>query len=101
MRRAPRMNSVTAVIRLRAPSPFGAPSRHSPDCYLWLSFGLRFLRQEADCPLPCSEAPRGPVALPDEQGPKPPEGGLGARAQAPRLAPSISTSPVDAPDERA
>ena len=27
--------------RLRAPSPFGAPSRHSPGCYLWLSFGLR------------------------------------------------------------
>src|SRR6185312_3996517 len=27
--------------RLRAPSPFGAPSRLSPGCYLWLSFGLR------------------------------------------------------------
>src|SRR6185437_4604665 len=41
VRRAPRMFRVTAVIRLRAPSPFGAPSRHSPGCYLWLSFGLR------------------------------------------------------------
>src|SRR5690348_1307112 len=35
------MFRVTAGIRLRAPSPFGAPSRHSPGCYLWLSFGLR------------------------------------------------------------
>ena len=30
MRRAPRMFRVTADIRLRAPSPFGAPSRRSP-----------------------------------------------------------------------
>src|SRR6185312_8634411 len=35
------MVRVTAGIRLRAPSPFGAPSRHSPGCYLWLSLGLR------------------------------------------------------------
>ena len=34
---------VTAVIRLRAPSPFGAPSRHSPEVFRpRLSFGLRF-----------------------------------------------------------
>ena len=34
-------SALPRTARLRAPSPFGAPSRHSPGCYLWLSFGLR------------------------------------------------------------
>jgi hypothetical protein len=65
-----------------------------------LSFGLRFLRQGADSPLPCSEAPRGPVVMPDEQGPKPPGCDLRNRTQAPRFPPSIGTPPVDALDEQ-
>jgi hypothetical protein len=65
------------------------------------SFGLRFLRQRADVsPLPCSEAPRGPVVMPDEQDPKPPERSLRNRTRAPRSAPSIGTPPVDALDEQ-
>jgi hypothetical protein len=34
---------------LRARSPLGAPSRRSPGCYLWLSFGLRLPESALAC----------------------------------------------------
>src|ERR1700752_407981 len=96
------MFRVTAGIRLRARSPFGAPSRHSPGCYPWLSFGLRFLRQRAE------RTVRPPAASSSQPGRNAGRAGSeAARAQSakPRagtpLAPSNGTPPVDAPDERA
>src|SRR5579864_2385140 len=74
------MVRVTANIRLRAPSPFGAPSRH-------LSASGRVLRTSQQAfqppPTPLSELLADRSIVPAERGPKPPGRSLRNRARAP------------------
>src|SRR5579864_3132749 len=74
------MFRVTANIRLRAPSPFGAPSRHFSDSGRVLRTSQQAFQPP---PTPLSELLADRSIVPAERGPKPPGCGLRNRARAP------------------